>query len=47
MQFGDLTKTAVKKVTGKDKYEFGDITKSVLKRFRGDSKAKGDEEKGG
>ena len=46
-EFGDITKTAVKKVTGKDKYEFGDITKSVLKRFRGDSKAKGDEEKGG
>jgi hypothetical protein len=29
-QFGDLTKKAVTKFTGKDQYEFGDITKRIL-----------------
>jgi hypothetical protein len=38
-QFGDLTKKAVSRFTGKDKYVFGDITKRVLEQRQAAEKA--------
>jgi hypothetical protein len=39
-QFGDLTKKAVTKFTGKDQYEFGDITKRILDQGQVSEEAK-------
>jgi len=41
-EFGDLTKKAVSRFTGKDKYEFGDVTKKVLGGLFGGKREKGD-----
>ena len=37
-EFGDLTKAAVKKFTGKEEYQFGDITKTIGQALFGNKK---------
>ena len=34
-KFGDITKAAVSKFTGKDEYEFGDISKKLFNNLFG------------
>jgi hypothetical protein len=42
--FGDITKKALSKFTGKDEYQFGDVTKKILGDLFGPRK-RGDGEK--
>lgn len=39
-QFGDITKQAMRKLTGKSEYEFGDVSKSLLGKILGKSRSK-------
>jgi len=41
-QFGDVTKQALKNLTGKDEYEFGDVTKKIMGNLFGKRKRGGD-----